>query len=302
MTSRILAIANQKGGVGKTTTTLGLAAAIAHTGRRVLVIDMDPQANASSTLLPDYDERLRRSKDSAEPDYVFYTTNDILENGVEPADIFEAIVETPWDRVDLIPSQQSLANRDTEGAIGVETRLRRILMGLDLAEDPYDAVLLDCPPSVGKLTVNALVAASEILLISGPDRYGHNALNQIEETLKTVRDSYLHTIEVAGLVINMYENTNEANLRTDQLKERFGDKVLLVMPKRTVLSHAAGSNQSVFTVARRDAQEVAGWFTDLARELRLIAKREVVPDLPQIDEANETAHETVAPLMARVGS
>lgn len=276
---RKLAIANQKGGVGKTATTLGLAAAIAHTGRRVLVIDMDPQANSSQTLLPDYDELVLRDD--------FYTANDVLEQGMEPSDLGEAIIKTPWENVDLIASQQALAHRDVEGATGIEMRLRRMLRGLDTLPEPYDVVLLDCPPSVGRLTVNAFLAANEILLISHPDSYGQNALNQIEETLKTVRESYDHDIEVAGLVINMFEDTTESKLRADQLASRFGDRILLTMRKRTVIKAAQGQHVSVFAMGTPAAKEVAGWFTELARTLRLIGARETVPEVLVAEGADQ---------------
>lgn len=284
MTSpRILAIANQKGGVGKSTTTLGLAGAIAHTGRRVLIIDMDPQANSSQTLLPDYDERVARED--------FFTTNDVLEAGMDPSDLGEAIVATPWEHVDLIASQQALAHRDVEGATGIEMRLRRVLRGLDALPEPYDVVLVDCPPSVGRLTVNAFLAASEILLISHPDSYGQNALNQIDETLKTVRESYDHDLRVAGLVINMYEDTNESKLRAGQLEARFGNTVLLTMRKRAVVRTAQGEHRSVFAMGTPAAREVAGWFTDLARTLRLIGARETVPEVLVTEDTEAEAND-----------
>ena len=292
--TRIIAVANQKGGVGKTTFALGLAGAVANTGRRVLVVDMDPQANASQTLLPDYDVEVQRDD--------FYTVNDILEHGVEPADLPGAIHRTGWAGVDLIPSQQALAHRDVEGATGIEMRLRRVLRGLDLLDEDYDVVLLDCPPSVGRLTVNAFLAASEIVLISHPDSYGHNALNQIDETLKTVRDAYDHDIEVAGLVINMFEETTEAIARTEQLRARFGDKVLLVMRKRAVLRAAQSENRSVFAMGTHPAaREVAGWFTDLARALRLIGARETVPEV-EVGEADSTVSLCEFPVPVAAGA
>lgn len=278
----IISIANQKGGVGKTSTTLGLAAAIANTDRRVLIVDMDPQSNASSTLLPDYDE-LRKSED-------FFTSNDLLEAGVDPSDVQEAILGTPWPGVDLIPAQQALANRDLEGSTGIEMRLRRVLRGLDDLPKPYDVVLIDCPPSVGRLTVNALLASQSIVFIAEPDRYSSNALDQIQATLQTVREVYEHDIEVSGLVINMYENTNEANQRTEELKARFDDEVLLVMPKRTVIAAAAGMNTSVFAVkGRQDAREVADMYTALARRLKLIGRREATPLPIEVDEDSPAA-------------
>lgn len=289
MTSRILAVANQKGGVGKTTTTLGLAAALAASGQRVLIVDMDPQANASSTLLPDYDTRLA--------DDTLFTTNDILEQGVDPAHIVDAITPTPWAGVDLIASQQALAHRDVEGATGIEMRLRRVLKGLPTLTETsgYHHILLDCPPSVGRLTVNAFLAASRILLISGPDRYGHHALTQIEDTLATIADAYGHDIEVAGVIVNMFENTTEANNRTQELRDRYGDKFLMTMPKRTVLSLVAGRNESVFTFNRPDAIHVATGYFELARTLGLIEASAPVPALPV---AKRDMAEPVAPMAA----
>jgi chromosome partitioning protein len=270
MTSRILAIANQKGGVGKTTVTLSLAAAIANSGRRVLVVDMDPQANASQTLLTDFEDRLK------DPD--FFTANDILEEGAESSDLGDAIYPTSWTGVDVIASQQQLANRDLEGAIGIDTRLRWMLKGLDTLAEPYDVVLLDCPPSVGRLTVNALVAAPEILLVVEPDLYGENALNQIEATLKQVERAWNHSIRLAGLIINKVGDNNEAKRRVEDLRARYeGVHIALIRRRAALFTEAAGANESIFTSPRRDAAEVADWFTALARDLRLIGAREAVP-------------------------
>jgi chromosome partitioning protein len=263
MTSRIIAIANQKGGVGKTTTTLGLAAAIADSGQRVLVIDMDPQSNASQTLLADHAERLK--------DDDFYTSNDILDEGVEPGDIVEAITSTGWEGVDLIPSRPELVNREVTNELGVEMRLRGVITGLDDLPVPYDVVLIDCPPSVGRLTVNALLSAGEVLLIAHPDSYGQSALDAVDSTIKKVRNAYRHDIVVSGIVINMYEDTTEARLRSEQLRERYGNKVLLTMRKRAVMRAAQGNHQSVFDMQGDPAaREVAGWFRDLARTLEAV--------------------------------
>jgi chromosome partitioning protein len=280
MTSRILAVANQKGGVGKTTIVLGLAAAIANTGRRVLVIDMDQQANASQTLLPDHADLLHAAD--------FYTSNDLLEDGAEPQDLGDAIRASSWENVDVIPGRAELANREVEGALGIEYRLREILSGLDLLDDPYSIVLIDCPPSVGRLTVNAFLAAHEVLLVSHPDSYGQTALDAIDTTLAKVRQVFRHDITIAGIVINMYEDTNEARMRAGLLEGRYGSKVLLTMRKRAVVRTAQGEHRSVFMMTGHPAaREVAGWFTDLARTLRLIGARETVPEMES--ETSEAA-------------
>ncbi len=255
---RTVAVVNQKGGVGKTTTVLGLAGAAAQTGRRVLVVDMDPQSNASQTLLPDYNQRLASG---------MFTTNDLLDQAVDPADVNDAVVSTPWTGVDLVPAEQRLANRDLEGTTGVEVRLRRVLRGLTTG---YDAILIDCPPSVSRLTVNALTAARSVLLICEPDAYGRHALDQIDATLATVRSAYDHDVTVLGLVVNMFEHTVEATRRTEELRARYGADLLAVLPKRTVISAAAGAGESVFALRRPDAREVAEAFTALAARIGLL--------------------------------
>jgi chromosome partitioning protein len=256
MAPRTIAIAQQKGGVGKTTVTLNLAAAVANNGLRVLVLDMDPQANASQTLLPDYRERVTGED--------FFTVNDLMEPGIEDGDIDGAIVSTEWG-VDLVPSQQELANRDREGSTGIETRLRIALRGL---QRPYDVVLVDCPPSLGTLTVNAFLASQEILMVAQPDIFSLQAVDQIEKTLATIEKSYDHTLKVLGLVLNNFEPTLEAEKRKRQFEERFGT-LLAQVPKRTAISASAGSNRSVFNSDRPDTGLLIATFETLAADLGL---------------------------------
>lgn len=248
-----VAVVNQKGGVGKSSTVLGLAGAVADSGKKILVIDMDPQSNASQTLLPDFDERVASGE--------MFSTHDLLEAGVDPDDAPEAIVATTWPNVDLIPSVEALATREVEGSTGIETRLRRVLRGVPHG---YDHILIDCPPSLGRLTVNALLAAGKVLLIAEPDMYSQQALTRTLTTLEQVRDSYDHSVEVLGVVINKVEiGTNEGQIRVAQIREQFADKVLAVLPKRTIVRVAAGRNQSVFHLNRPDAAQVAEGYRSL---------------------------------------
>lgn len=249
-----LAVVNQKGGVGKSSTVLGLAGAIADRGQKVLIIDMDPQSNVSQTLLPDFNTRVASGE--------MFSTHDLLEAGVDPKDAPEAIIQSAWPNVDLIPSVEALATREVEGSTGIEMRLRRVLRGLP---DAYDHVILDCPPSLGRLTVNSLLSADKVLLVAEPDVYSQQALARTLRTLEQVRDSFEHSIEVVGVVINKAEaGTTESQIRVDQIREQFADKVLAVLPKRTIVRVAAGRNQSVFHLNRPDAQQVAEAYRGLA--------------------------------------
>lgn len=255
--NRTIAIAQQKGGVGKTTVTLGIAAAIANREMRVLVIDADPQANASQTLLPDYRERM------ANTDSPMYTLNDLMEPGVGAGDIDEAIIATGWDGVDLLASEQALAHRDAEGSTGIETRLRTALRGL---RTEYDVILIDCPPSLGRLTVNSLLAAREVVLVAQPDAYSAQALDQIDKTLETIKMAYEHEVSVAGLILNQYDNTIVAQTQKAQFMRRFGG-LLAVIPKRTALAAAAAAHQSIFTVDRPDTGALMYLFERIIADL-----------------------------------
>lgn len=262
--TRTIAVAQQKGGVGKTTLTLNLAAAAANTGLSVLVVDMDPQANASQTLLDDYADRVTAS--AADPNGApFYTVNDLMEAGVGPGDADEAIVASKWAGVDLIPSEQALANRDAEGSTGIETRLRIALRGMHRT---YDLVLIDCPPSLGRLTVNGLLASKEVLLVAQPDAYSGQALTQIDKTLETLAAAYDHRMKVLGLVLNNFEQTIEAESRRREFEANF-EGLLAVIPKRTAVAAAAGAHESVFTVNRADTGRLIEVFERLVADLGL---------------------------------
>lgn len=262
--NRTIAVAQQKGGVGKTTVTLNLAAAAANRGLSVLVVDMDPQANASQTLLPDYAERL--AADAADAtNHPFYTVHDLMEPGVGPGDADEAITATAWQGVDLIPSKQQLAKRDAEGSTGIETRLRIALRGL---QRHYDVVLLDCPPSLGRLTVNSLLACQEVLMVAQPDSYSAQAIAQIDKTLAEIRVAFDHDPKVLGLVLNNFEATVTATTAQQKFTSQFGG-LLAVIPKRTALQAAAAVNESVFTVNRPDTGGLIATFETLVATLEL---------------------------------
>ena len=193
MATTTIAIANQKGGVGKTSITLGLADVYAQRGQRVLVIDIDPQANATAGV----------GLAEAPP----FTINDVLRGGddgqVQAGVIAEAAVPAGegWGGVHIVAGELALANREQDQMVGREFRLRQALAD---GTGAWDVVLIDCPPSLGQLTINALVAADAALLITEPRASSVDGLAQIVRTLATVRQHFNPTLRIAGVVVNRH--------------------------------------------------------------------------------------------------
>ncbi len=190
--TKVLAIANQKGGVGKTSITLGLADVYAQRHQRVLVIDIDPQANATAGV--------GLSQTPA------FTLNDVLrgrDGEVVEGVIAEAAVAAGegWAGVDVVASELALANREQDQMVGREFRLRTALTE---ATKGWDVVLIDCPPSLGQLTINALVAADAALLVTEPRASSVDGLAQIVRTLSTVKQHYNPALRIAGVVVNRH--------------------------------------------------------------------------------------------------
>jgi chromosome partitioning protein len=223
---KTVAVCNQKGGVGKTTITLGLASAGAAKGVRVLVIDLDPQANATGALLPEFDGSSG------------YTSNDVL--GGARGCAAEAITEsTPWG-VGVIAASLSLAARDLDTALGSEQKLRSALDSADLQAD-WDLCLVDCPPSVGRLVSAALVAADEALIVTEPSLMASQGVAMVQNTIATVREHYNPTLTLAGVAVNRVGRFKEAIYRLEELTGALGPVVWEpVMPQRAALVEAAG--------------------------------------------------------------
>lgn len=187
-----IAIANQKGGVGKTAITLGLADVYAQRGQRVLVIDTDPQANATAGL--------------GLIEQPGFTLNDVLrgqDGEVLTGVIADAAVKAGegWDGVQVVASELALANREQDQMVGREFRLRTALTD---ATSAWDVVLIDCPPSLGQLTINALVAADAALLVTEPRASSVDGLAQIVRTLATVKQHYNPVLRIGGVVVNRH--------------------------------------------------------------------------------------------------
>jgi len=241
--TRVFVVANQKGGVGKTTSTVNVAVAMAQLGQRVLVIDLDPQGNASTALNIEH----RRGVPS---------TYDALVDGVPLAD-----VATPCPDVDnlmVVPATIDLAGAEIElvSVVARENRLRRAIHGhpqvgdeASAGEDRFDYVFVDCPPSLGLLTLNALVAGDEMMIPIQAEYYALEGLGQLLETVEMVRAHLNPHLAVSTILITMYDaRTRLAAGVAEEVREHFGDQVLrTAIPRSVRVSEAPSYAQTVMT-------------------------------------------------------
>ena len=219
----ILAIANQKGGVGKTTTCVNLAASLAATKRRVLLVDMDPQGNATMGC-------------GIEKSDLELTACDVL---LGDAKAIEAILPVPEGDFDLLPGNEELTLAEVKllQEIGREMRLRQ---AIQLINDQYDYILIDCPPSINMLTVNALTAADGVLIPMQCEYYALEGLTSLIKTIDQVNKTVNPRLEIYGLLRTMVDHRiNLSNEVSEQLIDHFGDKVFrTVVPRNVRLSEA----------------------------------------------------------------
>ena len=220
---RITACTNQKGGVGKTTTVINLAAFLALSGTRTLVIDLDPQGNATSGLGVD-----RRS--------VERSSYDVL---VDRAPISELVMTTSVEGLDLLPSSPSLSGAEVE-LVGLAGRERRLTAALAELNGGYGRVLIDCPPSLGLLTVNALTAADGVLIPIQTEYYALEGLSQLVNTIRRVREGLNPRLEIEGVLLTMYDaRTNlSAQVASEVRRHMNGSVYDTIVPRSVRLSEA----------------------------------------------------------------
>ncbi|MCX7159828.1 MAG: ParA family protein [Proteobacteria bacterium] len=216
--ARIIAVVNQKGGVGKTTTSVNLAASLAEQGKRVLLVDLDPQGNATTGSGVDKKTITR-------------TVYQVLLGLGEVASIRTT---SESGKYDLLPANRELAGAEVE-LVELPNREGRLKAALAVVEGDYDFVLLDCPPSLSLLTINGLVAAREVLIPMQCEYYALEGLSDLVGTIKRVRSNLNPVLEIGGLLRTMFDPRNTLSQQVSaQLEQHFGDKVFKTLVPRNV--------------------------------------------------------------------
>ena len=249
--ARVVAIANQKGGVGKSTTAVSLGAALADLGFRILVVDLDPQGNASTGMGIRHDNR-------------HVTSYDVI---VAEAPVADAIVHSPIDRLDAIPSTIDLAGAEIElvSQFSREARLKRALG--PVREDVYDFVFLDCPPSLGLITINALTAAEELVVPIQCEYYALEGLGQLLRNVSLVQQNINPELRLTGIVMTMFDpRTKLSEQVVAEVRRFFGDLVYdTIIPRTVRLSEAPGFGVPITVYDPRS--KGAESYRSLAREV-----------------------------------
>ena len=249
--TQIIAALSLKGGVGKTSVVLGLAGAAAERGLRVLVVDLDPQANSTASL---------------DPHHTPFTSSDVLFDA-RPGIASEAIVSSGWDsQIQLLPSERALEHRATPDGPDSSQRLRRAPAEVTEA---FDLVLIDCPPSLGELTRNALYAATDALVVTEPSFFAVNGAEQALEAVSIVSTHGNPQLRPIGIVANRVRPTlPEHNYRMDELRSAFGDLVLGGLPDRAAIQQAQGACVPVQQWTSNGAADINNALGRLLDELR----------------------------------
>ncbi len=233
---KIIAVANQKGGVGKTTSAINIAASLGHFGKKVLLIDADPQGNSTSGVGVNK-ERVEHS---------FY---DVL-IGSQPVE--KSVVETEWENLWLCPCNIDLAGAEIE-LVGVSDREFQFSKSLEPVKDKYDYIIVDCPPSLGLITINILSGSDSILIPLQCEYFALEGLSQLMNTLRKIKSRYNEALEVEGVILTMYDGRTNLTLQVaEEIKKYFGEKVFKSpIPRSVRLGEAPSYGEPILYYDKR---------------------------------------------------
>lgn len=247
---RVISLANQKGGVGKTTTTINLGACLAELGQRVLVIDIDPQGNTTSGLGI-------KKVDVAQDIY------DVIINEMP---LLDAILHTKRPRLDIVPATIQLAGAEIEltSMMARETRLKE---AIQTVTDSYDYILVDCPPSLGQLSINAFTASNSIIIPVQSEYYALEGLSQLLNTIRLVQKHFNPDLKIEGVLLTMYDaRTNLGNQVVNEVRNYFGDHVYhTIIPRNTRLAEAPSYGLPIIDFDRKSRGATV--YLQLAKEV-----------------------------------
>ncbi len=248
--SKIIAIANQKGGVGKTTTAVNLGACLAMLDRKVLIVDIDPQGNTTSGI----------GINKADVNYCIY---DVLINEVHPK---LAIADTGIENLKIIPATIQLAGAEIE-LVPTMSREVRLKKALALVKDDFDYVLIDCPPSLGILTINSLTAANSVIIPIQCEYYALEGLSQLLNSIRLVQKHLNTSLQIEGVLLTMFDARTNLGIQViEEVKKYFQQKVYqTIIPRNVRLSEAPSHGQSIITYDPKS--KGAEVYLDLAKEV-----------------------------------
>ena len=220
---KAIAIFNQKGGVGKTTTNINLAACLALNGKKILIVDIDPQGNTTTGM--------GISKKNLE-----YTSYDLLVDDIKPELV---IMPTSVEGLDIIPASVNLAGAEVE-MVQIEGREKRLKKALDKVKKNYDYIFIDCPPSLGLLTINSLTAVDSVLIPIQCEFYALEGVSQLMSTIELVKKGFNPSLEIQGVILSMFDGRTNLSVQVVQeVKKYFGGKVYAtVIPRNVRLAEA----------------------------------------------------------------